>query len=360
MNAHDFPMKSLATPIDLRRIGSHPDHWYPVAWSEELKSGKTFAAHFAGEPIVLVRPAQGSIFALEDRCAHRQVPLSKGAVDGCIVRCCYHGWGYDASGHCVDVPYLGKGKLPNGVKSYPCFERDGIVFIWPGAAAPAEPFERIGAVANPAYKTRKFGTLVGCHYTFMHENLMDMNHQFLHRKTTGKTLMRYLGRRMGDDWLEVDYNFSRPGNKRPIGEAIMAGSLGKAGMKMTVRTEYPYQTMRVWADDGDPLLNLWLGYTPVDTAQRRTRAFVTFSVRRPKFSASLDLVWPGVVWFTHRVLMEDFAILEMEQIAHNEQGADWNREVFPPINELRDLLRACGIPPSNGSQPANATPALTQ
>ena len=28
---------------DLRRIGSHPDHWYPLAWSRELKPGATYA-----------------------------------------------------------------------------------------------------------------------------------------------------------------------------------------------------------------------------------------------------------------------------------------------------------------------------
>ena len=121
-----------AASADLRSVGAHPDYWYPAAWSRELKAGKTFAASFAGEPIVLARPIDGPVFALEDRCAHRQVPLSKGVVDGCSIRCCYHGWRYDGSGRCVDVPYLGKGKLPNGVRSYPCFERDGIIFVWPG------------------------------------------------------------------------------------------------------------------------------------------------------------------------------------------------------------------------------------
>ena len=73
-------------PRDLRRVGAHPDHWYPLAWSRELKPGRTLAARFAGEPIVLVRPAQGEVFALADRCAHRQVPLSMGLVEGCAVR----------------------------------------------------------------------------------------------------------------------------------------------------------------------------------------------------------------------------------------------------------------------------------
>ena len=76
---------------DLRQVGAHPDHWYPVAWSHEVKRGQVVASSFAGEPIALVRPQQGELYALEDRCAHRQVPLSKGSVKDCRVHCCYHG-----------------------------------------------------------------------------------------------------------------------------------------------------------------------------------------------------------------------------------------------------------------------------
>ena len=64
-------------PTDLRRIGIDPDFWYPVARSRNLKRGKTLAVHFAGDPIVLVRPKDGSCFALEDRCAHRQVSVPR-------------------------------------------------------------------------------------------------------------------------------------------------------------------------------------------------------------------------------------------------------------------------------------------
>jgi hypothetical protein len=34
----------------------------------------------------------------------------------------------------------------------------------------------------------------------------------------------------------------------------------------------------------------------------------------------------------------------MEQAAYDEQGADWNQEVFPPIRDLRKLLSKCGKP----------------
>ena len=58
---------------DLRRTGIHPDHWYPLLRAQKLKAGKVQGVTFAGEPIVLVRTASGQAFALEDRCAHRQV-----------------------------------------------------------------------------------------------------------------------------------------------------------------------------------------------------------------------------------------------------------------------------------------------
>jgi len=63
--------------LDLRRIGAHPDFWYPVAWSDELKPGKVLGRRFAGEPIAIYRGSSGQVFALEDRCAHRQVPLQE-------------------------------------------------------------------------------------------------------------------------------------------------------------------------------------------------------------------------------------------------------------------------------------------
>jgi phenylpropionate dioxygenase-like ring-hydroxylating dioxygenase large terminal subunit len=336
-----------SVPPDLRKIGSHPDHWYPVAWSRELKPGGVCAARFAGEPIVMVRPKQGPVFALEDRCAHRQIPLSRGVVNGCAIRCGYHGWTYDSSGKCVDVPYLGKHELPNGVKPYPCVERDGLIFVWPGDPRRVTKLGSLGHSADTAYKTRRFGNVVRCHYTFMHENLMDMNHQFLHRHTTGKVAPSYRGRRVGDDWIEVDYSFRRPGEKPPLGEAVITGSLrGKSAVArdlMTVRTEYPYQTLRLWTSAEAPVLSVWIAYTPLDREQQTNRTFVLLSVHRPKIPGLLELTWPVVTWFTNRVFTEDREIVEMEQAAYDAQGGDWNQEVFPPILDLRALLAANGL-----------------
>jgi phenylpropionate dioxygenase-like ring-hydroxylating dioxygenase large terminal subunit len=334
---------------DLRRVPIHPDHWYPLAWSHEVKRGKAHGVRFAGQPIVIVRTESGAVFALEDRCAHRQVPLHAGVVDGESIRCCYHGWTYDCTGRCIDVPYLGRERLPNGVRSYPCREKDGLIFVFPGDAVLAEkrPLPELGSVADKTYKTRRFGREVKCHYSFMHENLMDMNHQFLHRRQMGQMRARSLGRRRGDDWVEVDYTFARMGGKKPVGESLVFGQSRTDGGQndkdvMTIRTCYPYQTLHIRTAEKKLVMNLWIAYVPLDAEQRTNRTFGLLSIKKPGVPGALDLAWPLLVWFTERIFKEDREIVEAEQQAHDNQGSDWNHEVFPVILELRDLLRERG------------------
>ncbi len=348
MQAHT-PAQSPRT-VDLRRIGSHPDYWYPLAWSSDLKAGKTLARRFSGEPIVLYRGKSGQVFALEDRCAHRQVPLHLGVVEGETLKCGYHGWAYDCAGKCVDVPYLGRERLPNGVKAYPACEVDGMIFVFPGdsAQAAARKPEAIGSQADRRYVTRRLNREVACHYTFMHENLFDMNHQFLHRRQMGLIKASCLGRRQGEDWCEVDYTFSRTAGRQSVGEAAILNVMEKRNATdsrdlMTIRTNYPYQRLKFWVDGGDPVLDVWLGYTPLDKEQRTNRTFGYLSVMKPRVAALLYAAWPFITWFTESIFREDKQIVEREQAAHDAQGADWNNEVFPAIRDLRALLARSGV-----------------
>src|ERR1700679_2674392 len=337
--------------VDLRRIGTHPDFWYPILWSDELKPGKTRGCLFAGDPIVVYRGKSGSVFALEDRCAHRQVPLHLGVVDGETLKCGYHGWAYNCAGKCIDVPYLGRERLPNGVRAYPAREGDGLIFIFPGdpALAEARVPAALGSKSNAAYKTRKLNRQVACHYTFMHENLFDMNHQFLHRKEMGMIKATCLGRRQGPDWCEVDYTFSRTAGRGTVGEAAILNVMRSKNQAadrdlMTIRTGYPYQNLRVWVNGGEPVLDVWLAYTPLDKEQRTNRTFGYLSVKKPKIPGLIQAAWPFITWFTERIFKEDKEIVEREQAAHDAQGADWNNEVFPAIRDLREVLARCGVP----------------
>jgi phenylpropionate dioxygenase-like ring-hydroxylating dioxygenase large terminal subunit len=276
-------------------------------------------------------------------------------VEGESIRCCYHGWTYDCTGRCIDVPYLGRERLPNGVRAYPCREVEGLIFVFPGnpGLAAERALPALASVADKAYKTRRFGREVKCHYSFMHENLMDMNHQFLHRRQMGQMRARSLGRRRGEGWVEVDYTFARLAGEQPIGEALVFGQSRKGDDSddkdvMTIRTDYPYQTLQIRTSDATLVMNLWIVYVPLDSEQRTNRTFGLLSIRRPGIPVLLDVAWPLLVWFTERIFKEDRWIVEREQEAHDRQGADWNHEVFPVINELRTLLRECGAPPAAG------------
>ena len=334
---------------DLRRTGSHPDHWYAVAWSHEVKPKQAVGVNFAGEPIVLYRGESGQVFALEDRCAHRQVPLHLGSVTGDTLKCGYHGWAYNCAGKCIDVPYLGRERLPNGVRSYPVHEIDGLILIFPGNPRLAEErkFSAIGKKSDPRYLTRRLDRNVACHYTFMHENLFDMNHQFLHRRQMGLIRTRCLGRRQGETWCEVDYTFHRAAGRSSFGEAAILNAFDQRSEEasddlMTIRTDYPYQSLKFFVNGNDPVLDVWLTYTPVGSKQTTNRTFGYLSVKKPRFAGLLYMAWPLVTWFTESIFREDKEIVEREQAAYDAQGADLNNEIFPAIRDLRALLLRCG------------------
>jgi phenylpropionate dioxygenase-like ring-hydroxylating dioxygenase large terminal subunit len=333
-------------PGDLRKTALAPDFWYPLARSRDLVRGKARAVAFAGEPIVLVRGKDNQVFALEDRCAHRQVPLSRGMVDESGLRCGYHGWTYDAQGHCVGVPYLHEcTQRPTGVRAYPCREVHGLVFVFTGAPEKAAEaaFPEISAAGDKAYKTRYLDREVACHWSFMHENLMDMNHQFLHRRLMGGIRTTFLGMRQGPDWCETDYTFRRASGKQPLGEKFIIGFRPEAAPEardvLTIRTGYPYQTLEFrTAGSKHPALSLWNAYVPVDREQRRNHTLGLMMIRRPAFPGLLEVLWPFIVWFTNGIFAEDREICELEQAAFEAQGEDRNQEIFPAIRALRRVL----------------------
>ncbi len=352
--------RGIAAPLphDIRKTAIDPDYWYPLARSRDVPRAGTKGVSFAGEPIVLARTETGHIFALEDRCAHRQVPLSLGEVRGERLLCGYHCWAYNSAGACINVPYLDTDKsLPNGVKSYPCVEAYGLIFVYPGDvnAAGIERFPSIPTWGDPSYKTRYLDRRIDCHYSFMHENLMDMNHQFLHRSLMGSINPTALDIREGDGWVEVDYTFHRARGKQPIGEKFMLGRRSRMPDArsdaredkdiMTIRTGYPYQTLQFWtAGSSEPALDLWNAYVPIDAEQRKNHTFGLMMVRKPGIPGAIHVLWPFIIAFTNGIFGQDEDIVEAEQRAFDAQGEDRNNEIFPIIQKLRHLLVEQGRP----------------
>src|SRR4051794_22064983 len=109
-------------------------YWQPVCLSDELKDLPR-KEKLLGEEIVLFRDKQGRVGALEPHCAHRGTSLEWGRIEERGLRCCYHGWLYDAQGQCLEMPCETeefRTAMDVWQPAYPTHEYGGLVFAYMG------------------------------------------------------------------------------------------------------------------------------------------------------------------------------------------------------------------------------------
>jgi phenylpropionate dioxygenase-like ring-hydroxylating dioxygenase large terminal subunit len=159
--------------------------WYTAATSAEL-SRQPLARTVCNEPLVIFRTEGGRVAVLTDRCPHRKAPLSSGEVVGSDIQCGYHGLRFAADGACTHVP----GNAPIGrnfrARSFPAREIHGLVFVWLGEAALADPelIPDFSENVKPGW-TGVHGTLyVKGHYQLLIDNILDLTHVVFVHKTT--------------------------------------------------------------------------------------------------------------------------------------------------------------------------------
>lgn len=106
------------------------DYWLPVLGSDRL-GRQPVGVVVMDNPLVVFRAANGQLGALDDRCPHRNVPLSEGSVVSELLVCKYHGWSFDREGHCRKIPGRCGGDCSDrhSVKSYPVRRQDGLIWV---------------------------------------------------------------------------------------------------------------------------------------------------------------------------------------------------------------------------------------
>ncbi len=152
--------------------------WYVAAWGEEVTRDLQ-QIMVLNQKICIFRNEAGEVIALEDACPHRKLPLSKGRIKGDTVECGYHGLTFDCAGQCVWAP--GAGRIPSNAKvhAYPCHEKYGLVWIWMGNPALADPHEifEIENFDNPDWGINRGAAMeLDCNYLLMCDNLLDPTH----------------------------------------------------------------------------------------------------------------------------------------------------------------------------------------
>ncbi|MBQ2262988.1 MAG: aromatic ring-hydroxylating dioxygenase subunit alpha [Loktanella sp.] len=162
--------------------------WYVAAWSTDIDDElRRFI--ILNEPVLLFRRSDGGVAALEDRCPHRLLPLSKGKRIGDAVQCGYHGLTFGADGICTRVP--GQDKIPQSafVTAYPIVEQHGIVWIWMGDPERADPARifTLPQFTDPRWHAHHGDALhIESNYLNVAENLVDPAHvSFVHPTTLG-------------------------------------------------------------------------------------------------------------------------------------------------------------------------------
>ncbi|MGX6448234.1 Rieske 2Fe-2S domain-containing protein [Patulibacter sp. S7RM1-6] len=161
-------------------------YWQPAALVSEMPEDRPVkAVRIMGEDLVLFKRDDGSGWGLISRfCAHRGVDLSYGRLEDGGLRCLYHGWLYGPDGRCLAQPAEpehSRFAAKIRIASYPCEERNGIVFAYLGAGDPP-PFPDYDCFTAPDAYTFAFKGLWECNWLQGVEGGIDPSHvSFLHR-----------------------------------------------------------------------------------------------------------------------------------------------------------------------------------
>lgn len=163
--------------------------WWVAAFADEV--GRVpLSRWLLDTPVVLYRTEAGEVVALEDRCPHRQAPLSAGKLDGDTIECAYHGFRFGANGRCVRVPSMSS-PPPIRVETYPVREIGPLVWIYLGDQSVLDevpPPPVIGWMTDPVFTIRKGVMPIAANYLLLKENVLDLTHLgYVHADSFGIT-----------------------------------------------------------------------------------------------------------------------------------------------------------------------------
>ncbi len=115
--------------------------WHPVALAVDVPARSARAIRILSEDLTLYRGESGRPYLVGGRCAHRCTVLHTGIVQGEDISCMYHGWRYDSTGLCKDIPAEKQPRAkPVRIAGYPVHEYCGLIFAYMGPL-PAPEFE---------------------------------------------------------------------------------------------------------------------------------------------------------------------------------------------------------------------------
>jgi 5,5'-dehydrodivanillate O-demethylase oxygenase subunit len=230
-------------------------YWQAVATTEEVDQKQAVPTRIMNEDLTVYKGESGQYFTVDFRCAHRGTQLSTGWVEGDCIRCFYHGWKYDGSGQCVEMPAEDPSFPPKvKIKSYPTQAYAGLIFAYFGEGAPPPMWRHPELERDYGVKwTEK--KVWNCNWFQRLENAIDGSHLgFVH---SGSEFGQQVSGAMPEfEYLETEWGMQlksiRPGDNLRINELHFPNVIH-------IRTPVLTETVNKipWSD-------LFNWYTPVD------------------------------------------------------------------------------------------------
>ncbi len=125
-------------------------YWIPAVRSDELPAADCppVRIRLLGENMIAFRTTSGKVGLIQNSCPHRGASLFFGRNEEEGLRCVYHGWKFDVSGGCVDMPSEpAESNFKSKVRAvaYPTNERNGIIWAYMGPREMPPPLPDIEA-----------------------------------------------------------------------------------------------------------------------------------------------------------------------------------------------------------------------
>jgi phenylpropionate dioxygenase-like ring-hydroxylating dioxygenase large terminal subunit len=164
-------------------------YWMPCLPSAALPEadGPPQKVRLLGEDLVIFRDTRGEVGLLPANCPHRGASLFFGRNEACGLRCAYHGWKFDVTGRCLDMPNepaesTFKDKVR--ARAYPCRDVNGVIWTYmgPRETPPPPPAFEISTLP-PEQVYPPLMMLEECNWVQALEGDIDSSHiDFVHAK----------------------------------------------------------------------------------------------------------------------------------------------------------------------------------
>jgi len=174
------------------------EYWTPALLSSELPSADSdpIRVRLLGEDLIAFRDTNNAVGLIQNNCPHRGASLFFGRNEEAGLRCVYHGWKFDTSGQCVDMPnprWRGAGEPAESdfrskvrAVAYPTVDRGGVVWTYMGSRTIPPPLPSIEANLLPEKETLVRVVLRECNWLQALEGDIDTSHfGFLHAGSFG-------------------------------------------------------------------------------------------------------------------------------------------------------------------------------